>query len=162
MRRVSFEEMNCSVARTLEVVGEWWTLLILRDAFRGVRRFEEFQARLGIARNILTTRLQTLVRHGLMERQLYEEHPPRYEYRLTPEGEEIFPVIAGLLRWGDRFRAGPAGSPVVLIHEGCGHQADPVLVCSHCGQPVAAGDMRTEPGPGAGGAGVTRDGASAG
>src|SRR2546429_6027218 len=94
MRRTNFAEMNCSIARTLEVVGEWWTLLILRDVFRGITRFDDFQQNLGIARNVLTTRLNTLVEHEVLERSLYHEHPARYEYYLTERGLDLFPVIA--------------------------------------------------------------------
>src|SRR5688572_13736246 len=127
MKRTSFEDMNCSVARTLEVVGEWWTMLVVRDAFLGVRRFEEFQRRLGIARNVLSARLQTLVDHGILERREYQTRPVRYEYRLTEKGLDLYPVLVSLLRWGDRWQAGPDGPPVVLVHEECGHDAEPVL-----------------------------------
>jgi DNA-binding HxlR family transcriptional regulator len=145
MKRTSFADMHCSIARTLEVVGEWWTLLILRDAFRGVSRFDDFQQGLGIARNVLTARLTTLVNHGILERHRYQEHPGRYEYRLTERGLDLFPVIASLLRWGDRWAADPDGPPVVLVHEACGHDAQPVLTCSHCGSPVTAGSIRAQP-----------------
>jgi len=94
--------MNCSIARTLEIIGEWWTLLILRDAFLGLSRFEEFQGSLGIARNVLTKRLMTLVHAGIMERQRYQEHPERFEYRLTDSGRDLFPVVVSLIQWGDR------------------------------------------------------------
>jgi DNA-binding HxlR family transcriptional regulator len=89
MKRTSFATMNCSVARTLEVIGEWWTMLVVREAFNGVRRFDDFQARLGIARNVLATRLQSLVDHGILERRLYQEHPQRFEYRLTEKGFDL-------------------------------------------------------------------------
>ena len=141
--------MNCSVARTLEVIGEWWTLLILRDAFLGVRRFDDFQSRLGIARNILTDRLQTLVEHGILERQLYQERPERFEYRLTEKGLDLHPVILSLLRWGDRWTAGEAGPPLVLEHQSCGREITPILVCPHCGEEVTAGTIHAHPGPGA-------------
>jgi DNA-binding HxlR family transcriptional regulator len=148
MKRTSFETMNCSIARTLEVVGEWWTLLILRDAFRGVTRFDDFQENLGIARNVLTARLKTLVEHEILERRRYQEHPERHEYLLTERGLDLFPVIASLMRWGDRWAAGPEGPPVVLVHEACGHDAHPVLTCSHCGSEATATSMRAEPGRG--------------
>jgi DNA-binding HxlR family transcriptional regulator len=147
MKRTSFADMDCSIARTLEAVGEWWTFLILRDAFRGVTRFDDFQQRLGIARNVLTARLNTLVEHGIVERRLYQEHPARHEYVLTERGHDLFPVIASLLRWGDRWAAGPEGPPVVLVHEACGHDAKPVLTCSHCGSGITAGSIRAEPAP---------------
>ena len=137
--------MDCSIARTLEVVGEWWTFLVLRDAFRGVSRFDEFQQRLGIARNVLTARLNTLVEHHILERVPYQDHPVRYEYRLTERGLDLFSVLASLLRWGDRWAPGPDGPPVVLVHAACGHDAQPVLTCSHCGSAVDAAGIRPEP-----------------
>ena len=149
MRRTSFEHMNCSVAKTLEVVGEWWTMLILRDAFRGVRRFEEFQRSLGIARNVLTVRLQTLVDHGILERHRYQSRPERFEYRLTEKGIDLYPVIVALMQWGDRWTASDDGPPGVLVHKRCEHDADPVLMCRHCGDEITARDVRLEPGPGA-------------
>src|SRR5947209_433167 len=112
MRGVPLSSLHCSVARTLDVVGERWSLLVLRDAFNGVRRFEDFAARLPIARNVLTNRLQTLVAHGVLERLPYQEHPPRYEYRLTPKGRDLYPVIIALLQWGDRYLAGEDGPPI--------------------------------------------------
>src|SRR2546422_7515819 len=106
MRRTRFEDMNCSVARTLDAVGEWWTMLIVRDAFLGIHRFEDFQRRLGIARNVLSARLQTLVEHGILERCRYQDHPPRHEYCLTEKGMELYPVVVSLMRWGDKWTAG--------------------------------------------------------
>jgi DNA-binding HxlR family transcriptional regulator len=133
--------MRCSVARSLEVVGEWWTLLILRDAFLGVRRFDDFQRDLGIARNILADRLATLVCEGILERRQYADHPPRHEYRLTEKGRDLYPVVVSLLRWGDRWAADDAGPPVELEHRVCGHRGTPVLTCPGCGQEVAAREM---------------------
>ena len=141
--------MHCSIARTLEVIGEWWTLLILRDAFLGVRRFDDFQRDLGIARNILTDRLNILVDHGILERHRYQERPARDEYRLTDKGLDLFPVLVSLLGWGDRWTAGADGPPLVLEHQSCGREATPIMVCPHCGEPVTAQTMRTHPGPGA-------------
>jgi DNA-binding HxlR family transcriptional regulator len=140
MRRTRFAGMRCSVAQALDVVGEWWTLLVLRDAFRGVRRFDDFQRDLGIARNVLSDRLQTLVDHGILERRPYCERPPRHEYRLTEKGLDLYPVIVGLLQWGDKWAAGD-GPPVVLTHRGCGHDATPTLACPQCGDRVTAKDM---------------------
>jgi DNA-binding HxlR family transcriptional regulator len=102
MKRTSFEDMNCSLARALEIVGEWWTLLVLREAFLGARRFEELQDRLGIARNVLTARLKALAKHGVLERRRYQERPARHEYVLTEKGRALYPVIVTLLAWGDR------------------------------------------------------------
>ena len=145
MRRTSFAAMPCSIARTLEVVGEWWSLLVLRDAFKGVRRFEEFQRSLGIARNVLADRLQTLVEHGVLERRLYQERPERYEYRLTDKGIDLYPVIIGLMRWGDRWATDEMGPPLLLTHKPCGHDVMPVLVCPECREPLGARDMRWRP-----------------
>jgi DNA-binding HxlR family transcriptional regulator len=144
MKRTSFAGMNCSVARTLEVIGEWWTMLVVREAFNGVRRFDDFQARLGIARNVLTTRLQSLVDHGILERRLYQERPERFEYRLTEKGFDLYPVLISLMQWGDKWQAGPEGPPVVLTHENCGHTPEPALVCTHCNKPITAREMRAQ------------------
>jgi len=124
--------MDCSVAQCLEVVGEWWTMLILRDAFLGVTRFDVFQERLGIARNVLQTRLAGLVDAGVLERVPYSEHPPRYDYRLTPKGRDLWPVVNAMRQWGDQYAA-PHGAPVTLVHRSCGHVAQGVIVCSECG-----------------------------
>lgn len=142
MRRTSFADMNCSVARTLEVVGEWWTILVMREAFSGVRRFDEFQGRLGIARNVLAARLQRLVDTGILERRLYQERPERFEYRLTEKGFDLYPVLLSLMRWGDRWTAGPEGPPVRLVHQNCGHEATSVLSCSECGEELKPREVR--------------------
>jgi DNA-binding HxlR family transcriptional regulator len=142
MKRTSFAGMDCSVARSLDVVGEWWSLLVLRDAFTGVRRFEDFQRSLGIARNILADRLQTLVDYGVLERRLYQERPERFEYRLTEKGLDLYPVLISLMRWGDRWATDGAGPPMVLTHKACGHDVMPVLVCPQCGEDVQAWAMR--------------------
>jgi DNA-binding HxlR family transcriptional regulator len=145
MRRTSFATMPCSVARTLEVVGEWWSLLVLRDAFKGVRRFDDFQRSLGIARNILTDRLQTLVDQGVLERRLYQDRPERFEYRLTDKGRDLYPVLIALMRWGDEWAADEAGPPIVLTHKACGHEGIPVVTCPQCHEPVEARAMRWRP-----------------
>jgi DNA-binding HxlR family transcriptional regulator len=149
MRRTSFAGMNCSVAGALEILGEWWTMLIVRDAFMGVRRFEDFQRRLGIARNVLTTRLQKLVAAGILERRRYQERPERFEYRLTAKGIELYPILVSLMQWGDRWApAETKGPPVVLIHRECGHESRPHLVCDHCGAPADPRQMVPVAGPG--------------
>ena len=135
----TYDDQNCSIARTLEVLGDRWTLLVIRDAFLGVHRFDDFQRDLGIARNVLSDRLQTLVDHGILERRQYAERPPRWEYRLTEKGLDLYPVIVGLLRWGDKWASDDA--PVVLTHKTCGHDVTPVLTCPDCGEPVSARDM---------------------
>jgi DNA-binding HxlR family transcriptional regulator len=137
---------SCSVARTLEVIGEKWTVLILRDAFLGVRRFDRFQADLGIARNILSDRLGKLVDHGILERRQYQDRPARFEYRLTERGLDLHPVVVSLMTWGDKHAA-PAGAPVTLVHE-CGAEMVPELRCPSCGGPVHARNVRPQAGPG--------------
>jgi DNA-binding HxlR family transcriptional regulator len=139
----------CSIARAMEILGERWTFLILREAFYGVRRFSDMQRNLGIARNILSTRLQTLVGAGIFERRLYHEEPERYEYRLTPAGRDLYPSIVTLMRWGDEHLTGELGPPVVLRHNLCGHEADPVLVCSHCREELRPREVTPERGPAA-------------
>lgn len=140
--------MHCAVAQTLEQIGEWWTLLILRDAFLGVRRFEDFQRRLGIARNILANRLDTLVEHGILERRLYSERPERREYRLTDKGRELWSVMTAIRQWGDRWVLPPEEPPVVLVHDRCGQRCEAVMHCSECGEPLELQDIHLESGPG--------------
>lgn len=147
MRRTSFADMDCSIARTLDVVGEWWTLLILRDAFLGVTRFDDWQARLGIARNVLAARLDHLVDQGVLERRRYQDRPPRHEYVLTAKGRDLGPVLSALRTWGDAHAPPPGGPTTVLVHDACGHETRPVQTCSHCGEPLR-GRTHVEPGPG--------------
>ena len=141
--------MHCSVAQCLEVVGEWWSMLIVRDAFFGVTRFEDFQRRLGISRNILTQRLQHLTEAGVLSRIPYSEHPRRFHYRLTDKGRDLWPVLTAMRQWGDRYAA-PDGPPLHMVHQACGETVDAVMVCSACGVPLGARDVRVTPGPGAG------------
>jgi DNA-binding HxlR family transcriptional regulator len=148
MQRTSFQEMNCSVAQCLEVVGEWWSMLIVRDAFLGVTRFDDFQERLGISRNILNSRLGHLVDQGVLERVAYSTHPPRYDYRLTTKGKDLWPVLTAMRQWGDRWAA-PSGPPLELVHKACGSLAEVVTTCSACGEKVSARDMVAVAGPGA-------------
>ena len=147
MRRTSFEDMNCSVARTLEVVGEWWSLLIVRDATLGVRRFDDFQQRLGISRNILTQRLQRLVEQGVLERVPYQEAPRRYEYRLTEKGRDLWLVLSAMRDWGDKWEPLPDGPAAYLVHRTCGEPTTIVPTCSHCGEKLERSDVRLVPGP---------------
>jgi DNA-binding HxlR family transcriptional regulator len=140
-------EMTCSVARALSVVGDRWSLLVLRDAFLGVRRFDDFQRDLGTTRHRLADRLKKLVAHDILERVRYQQRPPRFEYRLTEKGKDLYPVIVSLTRWGDRWMAGKAGPPIELVHKGCGRIATPRLACPECGEVVAARDMMARPGP---------------
>jgi len=139
--------MNCSVAQCLEVVGEWWSLLIMRDAFLGVRRFDDFQARLGISRSVLNQRLSRLVEAGVLERVRYSDHPPRDEYRLTDSGRDLWPVVTAMRQWGDKWAA-PDGPPVRIVHTACGRVSRAVFTCSHCGEVLSARAVRAVPGPG--------------
>lgn len=150
MKRSSVSHLNCSVARSLEILGEWWTLLIIRDAFFGVRRFDDFVADLKISRNILTDRLATLVDHEILERRRYQRAPDRFEYHLTERGRELFPVLIALMRWGDTWLSTPAvgGAPLVLVHDTCGHDITGDLLCGHCHEPVRPGDVTAALGPG--------------
>jgi DNA-binding HxlR family transcriptional regulator len=140
----AFEDQNCSIARTLAIVGERWTLLVLREVSLGHRRFEEIRRGLGVASNILSDRLATLVEHGVLR---HEGDPP--QYRVTEKGRDLQPVLLALMQWGDRYTAGEAGPPVQHVHTACGHIAAPRLHCSHCGEPIARGELRVQPGPGA-------------
>lgn len=146
MGRTNFSDMACSIARTLEVIGERWSLLIVRDAFYGVRRFDDFRQDLGIARNVLTDRLTTLVAQGVFERRQYEERPPRYEYVLTEKGRELLPVILTMMKWGDRWES-DGHPPVTLTHTVCAHETQPVVACAHCRGDLAWGELRTDPIP---------------
>jgi DNA-binding HxlR family transcriptional regulator len=153
MKRTSFEDMNCSVAQCLEVVGEWWSLLILRDIFMGVRRFDDMQARLGISRNVLTQRLRHLIDAGVLDRVPYQDNPPRYEYRLTEKGLDLWHVVTAMRQWGDKWAA-PDGPPVEIVHKECGHRTAVVSTCSECGERLTARDVRAITGPGAAPAGA--------
>ena len=148
MERKSFAEMHCSVAQCLEVVGEWWTLLILRDVFLGVTRFDEFQERLGISRSVLGQRLASLIEHGVLTKVPYSERPPRYDYRLTEKGRDLWPVITTMRQWGDKHAA-PVGPPLELIHKPCGEITEGHLTCVACGHPMDERNVRAVPGPGA-------------
>ena len=139
----------CSIARTLEVIGDRWTLLILRDAFRGVRRFDELQRDLGIARNILTDRLQKLVDRGVLSKTPYQSRPVRYEYRLTPKGRDLSPALVALMRWGDRWLAEDGRPPLVLTHKACGDAVDQRFICWTCDETVSPAGLQGRPGPGA-------------
>jgi DNA-binding HxlR family transcriptional regulator len=147
VERKSFTDMHCSVAQCLEAVGEWWTMLIVRDAFLGITRFDQFQERLGISRNILNQRLSHLVEHGILKRVRYSEHPPRYEYRLTAKGRDLWPVLTAMRQWGDTYAA-PDGPPLQIVHSSCGNVTDPVVTCACCGERLTARDVTALPGPG--------------
>jgi DNA-binding HxlR family transcriptional regulator len=140
MERKSFAEMDCSVAQCLEVVGEWWSMLIIRDAFLGVSRFDDLQRRLGISRNILQQRLARLVEADVLQKVAYSQHPERFDYKLTEKGRDLWPVLTAMRQWGDRYAA-PAGPPLQLRHQACGEIAQCVLVCDQCGEPIGPRDV---------------------
>jgi DNA-binding HxlR family transcriptional regulator len=143
-----YSEQNCSIADALAVLGERWTLLVMREILLGRRRFQDLRQHTGVATNILSDRLQTLVEQGLLRRERYGEHPEAYEYRATTKGHDTWPIIVALLAWGDEHgsRDGP---PRVFVHTTCGHDADPHMHCSHCGEPIRKGELVVRPGPGA-------------
>jgi DNA-binding HxlR family transcriptional regulator len=132
-----FDLSACSVARTLDVLGDTWSILVLRDVFLGAHRFDQIQEHLGIARNVLAARLKRLVEHRLLEKRQYEEHPPRFEYHLTRKGLDLQPVLLGLMQWGDSHVADASGGPVVLEHRACGQPVRAVTMCERCGEPVS-------------------------
>jgi DNA-binding HxlR family transcriptional regulator len=134
-------DQDCSVARALSVVGDRWSMLVLREAFMRTRRFDDFQARTGAPRPVLAERLKTLVEHGVFERRRYSEHPDRYEYRLTPKGLDLYPVVVSLLRWGDRWMTEARQPPVTLKHRDCGETIHPELACPSCGEWVVPQDI---------------------
>jgi DNA-binding HxlR family transcriptional regulator len=142
-----FPRNACSVASTLGVIGERWTMHVLREAFLGVRRFEDFRRNIGVARNILSDRLGTLVAEGILRRELYSEHPPRYEYRLTRKGVDLYGILIELMKWGNRWSPNPEGPAIVLRHRECGGVIEPRLACPECGEPVDAWSLEALPGP---------------
>jgi len=146
--RNDYDNQVCSIARALEVVGERWTILILRDVFLGLRRFDELQADLGIARNVLQTRLERLVERGVLEKHPYQQRPLRHEYRLTDKGVDLWPTIVALMQWGDRYATPPKGAPVTITHKECGGELDAHRICTRCGKAVDARQARAVPGPG--------------
>ena len=139
--------MDCSVAQCLEVVGEWWSMLIIRDAFLGVTKFEDFHRRLGISRNILQQRLTKLVDEGVLHRRPYSEHPPRDDYRLSAKGRDLWPVLTAMRQWGDKYAA-PSGPPVVLVHTSCGQETTAVFMCDKCGERLDLHDSTVKEGAG--------------
>lgn len=150
MKREPYKHMNCSVAAALEIVGEPWTLLIMRDAYQQVRRFEEFQRHLGVARNILTARLKKLVEHGILKKVQYQDRPRRFEYRLSEKGAALFPVIVCLKEWGDRYGEKAAfGPPLDLEDKMTGQIVKPVLIDSASGRAIELQGVRAIAGPGA-------------
>jgi DNA-binding HxlR family transcriptional regulator len=143
-----YPALDCSVAKALEVIGERWSLLIVRSVMHGNRRFGEMQESLGIARNVLSARLQRLVDEEILERRAYQESPPRYEYFLTQKGLDLWPALIALLKWGDRYSTGPEGPTKVIIHKECGGDVSERGICESCGKLLTARDARQIPGPG--------------
>lgn len=144
-----YAAQNCSIARTMEILGDRWTLLIVRNAaLAGTTRFADFQRRLGVAKDVLTERLARLVAEGILERRLYQEHPRRYEYLITPKGAELVTLLVAMLEWGDRYYA-PNGPPREVIHTACRHPVAHRLICTHCDMELSPQDVTTRPGPGA-------------
>jgi DNA-binding HxlR family transcriptional regulator len=148
MQRTRFDNRECPVAQSLEIIGEWWSLLIIRDAFRGLRRFEAFQASLGIARNMLSRRLKALVAAGILEKRPYSERPRRHEYRLTEKGRALMPVMISLMMWGNRWTAPASGPTVLLVDRTTGEPIEPHL--SLAGPPLRHDAVSLAAGPGAG------------
>jgi DNA-binding HxlR family transcriptional regulator len=149
MKWNALEEEPCSVARTLAVIGDRWTLLILRECFLRKRRFEAFETSLGITRHVLADRLKKLVRHGVLRRIPYQESPKRYEYILTQKGLDLYPIMMSIVHWGNIHMVDARGRPMLHQHKNCGHMFDPVMVCSECYEPLAAKAVQVHPGPGA-------------
>lgn len=146
MRWNAIGTLPCPVARSLSVIGDRWTILVLRDAFLGVRQFDGFLASLRCSPHVLSTRLTKLVRHGVLERRRYQTRPVRHEYRLTDKGRDLYPVIASLLGWGDRWM-NQGRRTITLVHDACGHETTPAFTCSACGERLDPRRVRARPGP---------------
>jgi DNA-binding HxlR family transcriptional regulator len=142
MLRRDYEGQECAIAATLEVIGERWTLLILRDILRGNRRFDQLQEGLGLARNVLSNRLARLTDEGIVERRAYQERPQRFEYFLTEKGLDLWPVLVAMLGWGDKHVFGSDGGPVVMIHRDCGGRINDRRICEDCGEWLEVRDAR--------------------
>jgi DNA-binding HxlR family transcriptional regulator len=149
MQRTSFGDMACSIARTLDIVGEPWSPLILRDVWTGIRRFDDLQRNLRISSKVLAQRLQWLVERGILEQRPYSERPLRQEYVLTAKGEEFCAVLMAITAWGDRWTAGKHGPPALLRHRTCGQLTHAEVRCARCGELLHGADVDVEPGPGA-------------
>jgi DNA-binding HxlR family transcriptional regulator len=148
MQRTSFADMTCSIARTLDAAGEWWSPLIVRDVHLGITRFDDLRRDLGISRKVLSERLERLVEQGILERRPYSQRPPRHEYLLTDKGRELVDVLLAMMAWGDRWTAGSDGPPLLLRHDACGELTHAEVRCVRCGRPLHAEEVTIEPGPG--------------
>jgi DNA-binding HxlR family transcriptional regulator len=147
MRWEDLEQQPCSLARTLSVVGDRWTLLVLRECFLGIRRFDAFEKRLGVTRHVLAERLKKLVEAGVLDKVAYQQRPVREEYRLTDKGRDLYPAVLALVNWGDRHMSGAEGAPIRHWHSHCGRLMHGVLVCSECGEALQPGDVALEEAP---------------
>lgn len=148
MKWKDLEEEPCSLARTVAVIGDRWSLLVLRECFLRTRRFEGFQSKLKITRHLLADRLKKLVRFGVLRRVPYQEAPKRFEYLLTQKGLDLYPIVMAMVHWGDTHMVDERGRPIIHQHKTCGKVFDPVLVCSECGEPLDAREVHVHPGPG--------------
>lgn len=146
--RTSLGDVNCSIARTMDIIGDAWTALILRDVFAGLSRFDQFQQDLALSSKTLAARLDRLVEEGILERRAYSDHPPRYDYLPTDKGADLFPVIAAVMHWGDRWTAGPDGPPAIIHHHRCDAHTTAAVVCEHCSEPLRLHEITAEAGPG--------------
>jgi DNA-binding HxlR family transcriptional regulator len=140
--------LPCSIARTMSVIGDRWTMLILRNAFLRMRRFEDFQANLGVTRHLLASRLKRLVAEGILARVPYQKSPLRHEYRLTDKGKSLHSLLMAIAAWGDEWMDQGAGPPMVYLHQSCGKHVRPVTVCSECHEPLSIHNVQPLPGPG--------------
>lgn len=148
MKRTDTSQWPCTIARSANVLGDAWNLLIIRQACLGTRRFEDFQRTLDVGRNTLTVKLNALVDEGILSRAEYQAQPQRFEYRLTDKGRDVYPILAAMAAWGDRWLTGGEGTPLVLHHTPCDHDMRAMVVCDHCAQEVHVRDVRGRPGPG--------------
>jgi DNA-binding HxlR family transcriptional regulator len=144
-----YDTQVCSIARALEVVGERWSLLLLRSVFLGRHRFDELLDDLGITRSVLSARLKRLEEEGVLERRRYRERPERFEYHATDKGRALWPALHHLMRWGDTYYPEPGGAPRIIEHRDCGGHAEDDLICDRCGEPLELGALRARRGPGA-------------
>jgi DNA-binding HxlR family transcriptional regulator len=147
MARSDFGTMHCSMARALDVIGDPWTPLVLRDLYLGLTRFDELAEDLGVARNLLARRLDHLVERGVVERHAYQDHPPRHDYRLSASGREVVPILMALTAWGDRW-FGPQAGPPIRFRHACGNIVEPAMTCPFCGEPFTLSTVTPSPGPG--------------
>jgi DNA-binding HxlR family transcriptional regulator len=145
MKRTALADHPCSIARTLDVAGEWWTPLILRDVAYGVRRFAAIQEDLGISANVLADRLDTLVAEGILQRSVYQQRPERHEYLLTDKGADLIPALLALMQWGDRWSWAGGHGPVRVLHEQCGHDVHVEVRCAHCEREAGTAELRAKP-----------------